>query len=77
MYLPLPRMTAKEETQGAFCGGGGYRQEKYETDRVKPTSVTKQIPKPNEEEGLGIKWPAQQADMEELKKYFEEVKARM
>ena len=36
-----------------------------------------QIPKPNEEEGLGIKWPAQTADMEELKKYFEEVKAKM
>jgi len=35
------------------------------------------IPKPNEEEGLGISWPAQQQDMDKLKEYFEEVKAKM
>jgi diadenosine tetraphosphate (Ap4A) HIT family hydrolase len=35
------------------------------------------IPKPNEKEGLGIGWPAQKMDMEELKKYFGEVKSKM
>ncbi|KAI3319023.1 HIT-like domain-containing protein [Xylariaceae sp. AK1471] len=35
------------------------------------------IPKPNEQEGLGIGWPTQQADMDALKKYFEEVKSKM
>lgn len=36
-----------------------------------------QIPKPNEEEGLGVGWPTKPADMEELKKYCEEVKSKM
>ncbi|RYP33914.1 hypothetical protein DL767_004541 [Monosporascus sp. MG133] len=35
------------------------------------------IPKPNEKEGLGISWPAQKIDMDELKAYFEEVKSKM
>lgn len=35
------------------------------------------IPKPNKEEGLGIGWPAQETDMEKLKKTFEEIKSRM
>ncbi|KAI8627497.1 HIT domain-containing protein [Xylariaceae sp. FL1651] len=35
------------------------------------------IPKPNEQEGLGIGWPTQKPDMDALKKYFEEVKAKM
>jgi len=35
------------------------------------------IPKPNEKEGLGIGWPAQKLEMDELKKLFEEVKAKM
>lgn len=35
------------------------------------------IPKPNEKEGLGIGWPAQETDMEKLKAYFNEVKAKM
>ncbi len=36
-----------------------------------------QIPKPNEEEGLGIRWPAQETDMDRLKGLFEEIKAKM
>ena len=36
-----------------------------------------EIPKPNEQEGLGIGWPAQETDMDQLKKYFEVVKAKM
>ncbi|TRX95901.1 hypothetical protein FHL15_003043 [Xylaria flabelliformis] len=39
--------------------------------------VVDHIPKPNEQEGLGIGWPTQPADMEALKKYFEEVKSKM
>ncbi|KAI0503339.1 HIT-like domain-containing protein [Xylaria bambusicola] len=39
--------------------------------------VVDHIPKPNEKEGLGIGWPTQEANMEELKKYFEEVKSKM
>ncbi|RYP73431.1 hypothetical protein DL771_003603 [Monosporascus sp. 5C6A] len=35
------------------------------------------IPKPNEEQGLGISWPAQKIDMDELKAYFEEIKSKM
>ncbi|KAF3918397.1 hypothetical protein ABW20_dc0104786 [Dactylellina cionopaga] len=35
------------------------------------------IPKPNDEEGLGIKWPAKNANMDELKVYFEELKSKM
>lgn len=31
------------------------------------------IPKPNEKEGLGVGWPQQKADMDELKKYCEEM----
>ncbi|KAH8701687.1 HIT domain protein [Talaromyces proteolyticus] len=35
------------------------------------------IPKPNETEGLGIKWPAQTTDMEKLKALHEELKSKM
>ncbi|KAI0872828.1 HIT-like domain-containing protein [Hypoxylon argillaceum] len=35
------------------------------------------IPKPNEQEGLGVGWPTQEPDMDALKKYFEEVKSKM
>lgn len=36
-----------------------------------------QIPKPNQQEGLGIGWPATETNMEKLKTYFNEVKAKM
>ncbi|KAK6345095.1 Adenosine 5'-monophosphoramidase [Orbilia javanica] len=35
------------------------------------------IPKPNETEGLGVGWPAQKPNMEDLKAYYEELKAKM
>ncbi|CVK86352.1 hit family protein 1 [Fusarium proliferatum] len=35
------------------------------------------IPKPNETEGLGVKWPTKPADMEQLKVYCEELKAKI
>ncbi|KAF5677295.1 hit family 1 [Fusarium heterosporum] len=35
------------------------------------------IPKPNETEGLGVRWPTKPADMDELKAYFEEIKSRI
>ncbi|KAI1041398.1 hypothetical protein LB505_005592 [Fusarium chuoi] len=35
------------------------------------------IPKPNETEGLGVKWPTKPADMEQLKAYCEELKAKI
>ncbi|KAL5334748.1 HIT-like domain-containing protein [Aspergillus crustosus] len=35
------------------------------------------IPKPNETEGLGIKWPAQNADMDKLKEYYEALKSKI
>ncbi|KAI1165300.1 HIT-like domain-containing protein [Nemania serpens] len=35
------------------------------------------IPKPNEQEGLGVGWPTKAADMDALKRYFEEVKSKM
>lgn len=36
-----------------------------------------QIPKPNEKEGLGVGWPAQETDMEKLKALHSEIKAKM
>lgn len=35
------------------------------------------IPKPNEAQGLGIGWPAQATDMDQLKALHEELKAKM
>ncbi|EFE44705.1 hypothetical protein TRV_00496 [Trichophyton verrucosum HKI 0517] len=35
------------------------------------------IPKPNEPEGLGIDWPAKEADKEDLKVLLEELKSKM
>ncbi|KAL7803779.1 HIT family protein 1 [Trichoderma aethiopicum] len=35
------------------------------------------IPKPNETEGLGISWPSQSGDMEQLKKLCEDIKSKM
>ncbi|OQD74559.1 hypothetical protein PENDEC_c010G04770 [Penicillium decumbens] len=35
------------------------------------------IPKPNEQEGLGIGWPAKESEMDKLKALFEEIKAKM
>ncbi|KAK3689788.1 HIT-like domain-containing protein [Podospora appendiculata] len=35
------------------------------------------IPKPNAEEGLGIRWPQQKTDMDKIKALYEEIKARM
>jgi diadenosine tetraphosphate (Ap4A) HIT family hydrolase len=35
------------------------------------------IPKPNEQEGLGISWPTKQADMGELNKLLEDIKSKM
>jgi hypothetical protein len=36
-----------------------------------------QIPKPNETEGLGIGWPQQKLEMDELKALAEQIKSRM
>lgn len=35
------------------------------------------IPKPNEEEGLGIKWPSRAGEMDKLKSLCEDIKSRM
>jgi len=35
------------------------------------------IPKPDEVQGLGIKWPAQPTDLDGLKKLHEALKAKM
>lgn len=35
------------------------------------------IPKPNQQEGLGIEWPTQKGDQTELKKLLEEIKSKM
>ncbi|KAK1251371.1 hypothetical protein MKX07_006850 [Trichoderma sp. CBMAI-0711] len=35
------------------------------------------IPKPNETEGLGISWPSQSGDMEQLKQLCEDIKSKM
>ena len=46
------------------------------TFTVSPSNEV-QIPKPNQQEGLGIGWPATETNMEKLKTYFNEVKAKM
>ncbi|QPG93880.1 hypothetical protein C2857_003295 [Epichloe festucae Fl1] len=35
------------------------------------------IPKPNDSEGLGIKWPSQTGDMDNLKALCEDIKSKM
>lgn len=35
------------------------------------------IPKPNEQEGLGIDWPQQNANKDQLQKLMEEIKSKM
>jgi len=35
------------------------------------------IPKPNDQEGLGIGWPATKTDMDKLKELFAELKPKM
>jgi hypothetical protein len=35
------------------------------------------IPKPNQEEGLGIGWPQQTTDMDKLKALFEDIRSKM
>lgn len=35
------------------------------------------IPKPNEQEGLGISWPQQQSDKDKLTKLMEDIKAKI
>lgn len=35
------------------------------------------IPKPNEEDGLGVEWPAKKADMAELKSLCEQIVSKM
>ena len=35
------------------------------------------IPKPNENEGLGIQWPMQEASKDKLQALLEEIKAKM
>ena len=35
------------------------------------------IPKPNAEQGLVVGWPSKSADMDELKKYAEELTAKL
>ncbi|KAJ5570628.1 hit family protein 1 [Penicillium hispanicum] len=39
--------------------------------------ISLQIPKPNEQEGMSIGWPAQATDMDKLKALYEEIKAKM
>ena len=35
------------------------------------------IPKPNQSEGLGIEWPAQKTDMDKLKEFYADLKAKI
>lgn len=40
-------------------------------------TIRVQIPKPNETEGLGIGWPQQKLEMDELKALAEQIKSKM
>ncbi|KAL8953000.1 MAG: hypothetical protein Q9222_001115 [Ikaeria aurantiellina] len=39
--------------------------------------IVDHIPKPNQAEGLGISWPAQETDMDKLKAFYNEIKAKI
>ncbi len=39
--------------------------------------TSSQIPKPNLAEGLGVGWPQQKTDMEQLQALFNELKSRI
>lgn len=43
----------------------------------KLTTQPSQIPKPNEAEGLGVRWPQQKLEMDELKALAEQIKSKM
>ncbi|KAK6543201.1 Adenosine 5'-monophosphoramidase [Orbilia ellipsospora] len=45
--------------------------------QVVPHVHVHMIPKPNDEEGLGIQWPAKKVNMEDLKVLAEELKSKM
>ncbi|KAM5443342.1 Adenosine 5'-monophosphoramidase [Microsporum ferrugineum] len=45
--------------------------------QVVPHVHVHMIPKPNEPEGLGIHWPAKEADKDDLKTLWEELKSKM
>ncbi|CEO59859.1 Putative Remark: Hnt1 from S. cerevisiae interacts with the cyclin dependent kinase Kin28 [Penicillium brasilianum] len=45
--------------------------------RVYILTIVLQIPKPNEQEGLGISWPAKESDMDKLKALLEEIKSKI
>lgn len=44
---------------------------------ISSLTLSSQIPKPNETEGLGISWPQQKTDMDGLKALCEEIKSKM
>ena len=58
------------ERDCSACLMGGINEERMGL-------TEQQIPKPNATEGLSMTWPMQPTDMEKLKSYFEEVKAKM
>ena len=51
--------------------------EPFPHEPIEPYLTGFQIPKPDQEQGLGITWPAKKADMEKLKEYFNDVKAKI
>ena len=62
---------------GFRCTSTWYVYVVYLGVRYLKSNSMLQIPKPNQQEGLGITWPAQETNMDKLKEYFNQVKAKM
>ncbi len=59
-----------------IAGSFPYGRYTYQLSSIRQTDIVK-IPKPNQEEGLTIGWPAQKADMDSLKALSAEIKVKM
>ena len=67
-YPPFPTPTVHPPRKALS------RKKKNNKEKLIPFA---KIPKPNIEQGLGVKWPAQETDMDALKAVFEDIKAKM
>lgn len=71
--LPLDH----QERDGIFCYEIASVSEGLQLTRRFTQVHFHVIPKPDEQQGLGISWPQQKVDMDELKQLHEQLKSKM
>lgn len=80
-FQPTPpqKKNLKEKMSWPKRSTMAHKAEKFDSKRAAANMVTirVQIPKPNETEGLGIGWPQQKLEMDELKALAEQIKSKM